>query len=499
VLTVPDDRRLLGLHSTAGRVGLTATITASAMTMLDATIVNVALPRIGSDLDVDVSGLQWVVMGYLLTLASLILLGGALGDRFGRRRVFMVGTVWFAAASLLCGVAPNVEVLVAARMLQGVGGALLTPGSLALIQAGFREEDRAPAVGAWSGLGGIAGALGPFLGGWLVDGPGWRWGFLINVPLAAGVLVFGRAIPESRDEHAVKGFDISGAAVIGVGLAACTWALNEAGSSGWGEPSVLVVGAVGVVAIVAFPIIELRSPHPLVPPVLFTSSRTFTVLNVATFALYGALGVVFFLVVYQLQVVSGWNALEAGSALIPGTVMMLFGSSYSARLADRIGPRPQLVAGPFIMAVGLLLLSRIEADSSYVADVLPGAVLFGLGLVTFVAPLTSTVMAAADPDHVNVASGVNNAVARTGSLAAVAGVPLAAGLVSAVGPVEITDAYRLGMLISAALAAVAGVITLVGLRATRPTSPTLRPRICPVDGPPLEPDPSKCPPVLIGS
>ena len=394
MLDVSDDGDLLRLHSPAGRIALTATITASAMSMLDATIVNVALPRIGQDLDVGVSGLQWVVMGYLLTLASLILLGGALGDRYGRRRVFMIGTVWFAAASLLCGIAPNVGVLVAARMLQGVGGALLTPGSLALIQAGFREGDRASAVGAWSGLGGIAGALGPFLGGWLVDGPGWRWGFLINVPLAAAVLVFGRALPESRDEHAVGGFDVIGATVIGVGLAACTWALNEAGSRGWGEASVVAVGMVGLIALVAFPVIEARSPHPLVPPVLFTSSRTFTVLNIATFALYGALGVVFFLVVYQLQVVSGWNALEAGSALVPATIMMLFGSAYSAKLAARIGPRLQLVAGPFIVAVGLILLSRIDADSTYLRDVFPGAVLFAIRALACAVPSFSWCSAA---------------------------------------------------------------------------------------------------------
>src|SRR5262245_64368917 len=228
----------LELHSAKGRIALAATVGASAMAMLDATVVNVALPHIGEEFDASVSALQWVLTGYLLALASLILLSGALGDRYGRRKVFIVGTVWFAVASALCGASPNIEVLIVARVLQGVGAALLTPGSLAIIQASFQERDRAAAVGAWSGLGGVAGAIGPFLGGWLVDGPGWRWAFLINVPVAAVVVACTySAVPETRDPHAARGLDVVGAALAVVTLGTATWSLTEAGPRGWTAPS----------------------------------------------------------------------------------------------------------------------------------------------------------------------------------------------------------------------------------------------------------------------
>src|ERR1700730_3186797 len=238
----------LALRSGKGRVALVATVAASAMASLDATVVNVALPHIGKDFHASVSALQWVLTGYLLALASLILLGGALGDRFGRRKVFIIGTVWFAAASLLCGAAMNIEVLVDARIIQGGGAALLTPGSLAILQASFRESDRAAAVGAWSGLGGVAGAIGPFVGGGLVDGPGWRWAFLIKVPVAALAIACARAaVPETRDPHASRGLDLGGAALAVTGLAAGTWALTEAGPRGWTDSAVLASGA-GAVA-----------------------------------------------------------------------------------------------------------------------------------------------------------------------------------------------------------------------------------------------------------
>src|SRR5437588_7681303 len=276
----------LALRSAKGRIALIATVAASGMASLDATVVNVALPHIGKDFGANVTALQWVLTGYLLALASLILLGGALGDRFGRRKIFVIGTVWFAVASLLCGAAPNIEVLVGARILQGVGGALLTPGSLAIIQASFRRDDRAAAVGAWSGLGGVAGALGPFLGGFLVDGPGWRWAFLINVPVAAVVVVCAHAaVPETRDPHAARGLDLVGAALAVVGLGASTWTLTESGPRGWSDPAVLGGGVVAIVAIAAFVWRLLHTDDPLVPPALFRS-RTFTVVNLQTVLLY---------------------------------------------------------------------------------------------------------------------------------------------------------------------------------------------------------------------
>jgi len=477
----------LRLASSTGRTALVATVLASALASLDATIVNVALPEIGADLDTDVSGLQWVSTSYLITLASLILLGGALGDRFGRRRVFVVGIVWFTVASAACGLAPNVETLVAGRLLQGVGGALVAPGSLALIQASFHRDDRAAAVGSWSALGGVAGALGPFLGGWVVDGPGWRWAFLLNIPLAGLALVATRAVPESSDPDATRGFDVAGAALAVATLAGITWTLISAGERGWDDPVAIAPGLAGAVTAAVFVRIQRRSRHPLVPPRLF-ASRTFTVLNLATFTLYAALGTLFFLVVYQLQVALGWRALSAGSALLPATLIMLLGSTRSGRLAERIGPRPQLVVGPLLVAAGFVVLSGIEPGSSWVTGVLPGAVVVGLGLVTLVAPLTASVMGSVDDAHVGTASAVNNAVARTAGLAAVALVPVLAGLTAARGPAETTDAFRTAMWISAGVAVVSAVVSALWLppraRCRRPDGEVH----CAVDGTPLRGD-----------
>jgi EmrB/QacA subfamily drug resistance transporter len=466
-------------------LALTATVAASGMASLDATVVNVALPHIGHDFGASVSALQWVLTGYLLALASLILLAGALGDRFGRRRIFVIGTVWFAAASLLCGAAPNIEVLVGARILQGVGGALLTPGSLAILQASFRPADRAAAVGAWSGLGGVAGAIGPFVGGALVDGPGWRWAFLINVPVAAVCIACTRAaVPETRNTHAARGLDLAGAALAVAGLASTTWVLTEAGARGWTDPVVVGAAAFAVVAIAAFVWRLLHTDDPLVPPALFRN-RTFTVVNLATVLLYGALGVSFFFVAYELQVAVGWSALQAGIALLPVTVLMLLLSPASGSLGQRIGPRLQLTVGPLLAGAGLLLLARVGPGASWLKDILPGAVVFGLGLVTFVAPLTATVMAAADPDHVSVASGVNNAVARAASLAALALVPVIARLPSATGAAEVTHSYRVALVIAACAAAAAAPLAFAGLGPVR-THRSARRAHCAVDGAPLQ-------------
>ncbi len=485
------------MHSARGRIALAATVGASGMAMLDGTIVNVALPHIGADFDASVDALQWVLTGYLLALASLILLGGALGDRFGRRRVFVIGTVWFAGASLLCGAAPNIDVLIGARVLQGVGAALLTPGSLAILQASFRRDDRAPAVGAWSGLGGVAGAGGPFLGGWLVDGPGWRWAFLLNVPVAVLVVVCARtAVPESRDPHAARGLDLAGAAIAVASLATATWALTEAGPRGWTDADVLAAAVLSLGGIVAF-VWRMRHTHdPLVSPALFRS-REFTVTNLATVLLYGALGVTFFLVVYELQVASHWSGLSAGTALLPGTVLMFALSAQSGALAQRIGPRLQLTVGPLLAAGGLFLLTRIGPDASWLADVAPGSVLFGIGLVTFVAPLTATVMGSVGDDHVSVASGVNNAIARTASLAAVAVVPVVSGLTSAVGADQVTHSFRISLVIAAIVAAAAAPLSFFGLSGRARAKRTARTVFCSVDGPPLHPDPAQCPSVAV--
>lgn len=493
-ITAPPVEGGLALTSRSGRLALAATVAASSMASLDATVVNVALPHIGDDLGADVTALQWVLTGYLLALASLVLLGGALGDRVGRRRIFLVGTVWFAAASLVCGVAPNVGVLIAARILQGVGGALLTPGSLAILQASFRESDRAAAVGAWSGLGGVAGAIGPFIGGALVGGPGWRWAFLINVPVAAIVIVCARAaVPETRAATGGDGrIDGRGAVLAVIGLSAGTWALTEAGARGWGDGAVLAAIVASVIVMGAFVLHVRHAADPLVPPALFRD-RTFTVVNIGTVFLYAAIGLAFFLVAYELQVAAGWSPLSAGLALLPTTALMLILSGPSGALAQRIGPRWQLTVGPLLAGAGLAMLTSIDAEATWTADVLPGALVFGLGLVTFVAPLTVTVMSAADADHVSIASGVNNAVARAASLVGLAVIPVLAALPAAAGAAQVTDAFRTALLIAAALAAIAGPIMYVGLSPHPRLRPTARPVHCAIDGPPVQPDPARCP------
>ncbi|MFJ4557733.1 MFS transporter [Streptomyces massasporeus] len=419
---MPDVR----LASPQGKWVLLTTVLGSSMAMLDSTVVNVALPRIGRDLDANLSALQWTVNAYMVTLAGLILLGGALGDRFGRRKVFVVGVVWFAVASLLCGIAPNAGVLIAARALQGVGGALLTPGSLALIQASFHPDDRGRAVGLWSGFGGIGAAVGPFVGGWLVDGPGWRWVFLLNVPLAlVCVPVALRHVPESGGGQRARGrFDVLGAVLGALALALVTYALIEAGEGGL----VVVVSAVaGLAAAVAFVVVERRRPDPMMPLDIF-ASRQFTAVNLVTLCVYAALGGFFFLAALQLQVVVGYSALAAGTALLPTTVLMLLLSARSGELADRIGPRIPLTVGPLLCAAGMLLMLRVGPGASYVTDVLPALVVLGLGLVTLVAPLTATVLGSVSVARAGLASGINNAAARAAGLLAVAALPLLVGM-----------------------------------------------------------------------
>jgi EmrB/QacA subfamily drug resistance transporter len=482
----------LVLHSTTGRLALVATVAGSALVSLDATVVNVALPAIGKEFGANLSDSQWVLTGYLLALASLILLAGSLADRYGRRKIFLMGTVWFAVASLVCGLASNVEILVVARILEGVGGALLTPGSLAILQASFREEDRAKAVSAWSGLGGVAGAIGPFVGGWLVDSPGWRWAFFLNVPVAAIVVVCALlAVPESRDRHLSGGLDLFGATLAVVGLGAATWALREAGRQGWTDINGLAVGVFGAATLGGFVWRTSRSPYPLVPPSLFRR-REFVVTNVATVLLYAAIGVTFLLVAYQLQVGAGWSALRAGTALIVPTLLMLMFSTRSGQVAQRIGPRLQLSVGPVLTGAGLLLFSRIGPGSSWFSDVLPGSLVFGIGVVTFVAPLTAAVMGSVSSDYASVASGVNNAVARTASLAALAVIPVVSGLWKAVSKSALTNSFHTSMVIAAILAASAGPLSLIELRPYTRSQASARQMYCPVDGPPLQPDPRFC-------
>ncbi|QWF22430.1 MFS transporter [Nocardioides sp. LMS-CY] len=449
------------LGTPTGRAVVAAAVLGSGMTMLDGTVVNVALRTIGEDLDASLAQLQWISNGYLLSLASFILLGGSLGDRYGRRRMFVVGTVWFALASLLCGLAPTAEVLIAARVLQGGGAALLTPGSLAMIQGAFVRADRAAAIGAWSGLGSIAAAIGPFVGGGLVEYVSWRWIFLINLPIAAVTVVIAqRAVPETLDPQAPRRFDLVGATMAALFLGGITYALIEWGGSGapWAVVIAVLAGATYVVD-------ERRSDHPMLPLGIF-ANRIFSAANAMTLVVYAALGAVLFFLVLQLQTVSGYTALEAGVATLPITVCMLFLAKRGGRLGTRIGPRIPMTFGPLTMAVGTLLLLGVGGDVSYWRDVLPGLTVFGLGLALMVAPLTATVLAAAADEHAGIASGVNNAVARAGSLLAVAALPVAVGLGGEeyADPVALDAAYSSAMLICAVLLALGGLISWVTIR-----------------------------------
>jgi EmrB/QacA subfamily drug resistance transporter len=466
--------------------------------MLDSTIVNVALPRIGRQFGSSLAGLQWTVNAYTLTLAGLILLGGSLGDRFGRRKVFMIGVVWFALASALCGLAPSIDVLIGARALQGIGGALLTPGALAIIQASFTPADRPRAIGAWSGLGGVAGAVGPFVGGWLIATAGWRWAFLLNLPLAVlVVIVAARHVPESRDESEHHGFDVLGAVLAATTLAGLTYALTEAPSKG-SKVGVVVAAVVGVAAGAAFVMVERRrsagrGTSPMLPLDIFTS-RQFTAVNIVTFVVYGGMGVQFFLLVVDLQVVADYSPIVAGTSLLPVTILMLLLSSRAGALAQRIGPRYLMSAGLVVAATGMLLTARIGPHASYVADVLPAALVFGLGLSGIVAPLTATVLATADIRHAGVASGVNNAVARAAGLLSVAGVPPAVGLTgTAYNDQAVFDhGFHKAMTFAALLLVAAAVLTFLIVHddALSSDEATASPECdfnCPVGAPPLEP------------
>jgi EmrB/QacA subfamily drug resistance transporter len=405
------------------------------------------------------------VTAYTLALAALILLGGSLGDRYGRRRVFLVGVAWFAAASMLCGLARSTGQLAAVRALQGVGGALLVPGSLALVQSSFRPADRARAIGLWSALGGVAGLIGPFLGGALVDAASWRLVFLVNVPVAAAVVAIGlRHLPENRPAGVHGRFDVLGAALGALALGAVTYALIRAGEQPVG-PAVPAAAVVGLVAGAGFVVRERRAPDPVLPLGLF-ADRAFTGANLATFVVYGALGGLQLFLVLQLQTVLGYSAAAAGAATLPGIALVTLLSSRAGELATRIGPRLPMTVGPLLAAAGALVLSRVVPGQPYWAGVLPGLLLQGLGMATTVAPLTATVLAAAPDRLAGVASGVNNAVARAAQLLAVAALPVAVGLTGRgyADPGALSAGYRTAALVCAGLFAVGGLVSWLTIR-----------------------------------
>jgi EmrB/QacA subfamily drug resistance transporter len=486
--TLPAAPRGLTLTTAAGRWVLVATVLGSAIAAIDATVVGIALPAIGVDFHATLTSLQWVVTAYLLTLAGLLLVAGAAGDRYGRRRVFTIGVVWFAVASLLCGLAPNATALIAARALQGVGAAMLTPGSLAILQASFRPEDRGKAIGAWAGLGGVATAVGPFLGGWLVQTSSWRLIFYINLPLAAAVVaISARHVPETRDPQAHGRLDIAGGLLVTLGLVGVTFGLIEGPAQGWTSASVLTALAAGIGLLACFVVRENRVAAPILPLGIFTS-RQFSATNAVTFVVYGALGGALFLLPVQLQQVGGFTPVEAGLALLPVTLLMLALSARSGALAARIGPRLQMSVGPVIVAAGLALLARIGPQASYVGEVLPAVLVFGFGLTVTVAPLTATALAAVPEEHAGIASAVNNDVARAAGLIAVSVLPAVAGLTaeSYLEPSVFDTGFGTAMYIAAGVCAAGGLLAALTIRnprrvASHPKSCTN----CPIDGPTL--------------
>ncbi|WUH98521.1 MFS transporter [Spirillospora sp. NBC_00431] len=421
----PADAATVRLDEPAGRWVLLVTAAGSGLVLLEATVVNVALPSLQRNLDASMAGLQWTVNAFTLTLSALILLGGGLGDRFGRRRVYLVGVVWFAAASLLCGVAPDLEWLIAGRALQGIGGAMVVPGSLALIQSAFHPDDRARAIGWWSGMSGMAGAAGPLLGGVLADAAGWRWVFLVNVPIAVVLAVLLVVhVPESRHGELSGRFDIGGAVLAAVALGALSYALIQATDT---PASATFAALVGLAVSLAFVWAERRARAPMLPLGLF-ASRPFSVANLASFFLYGGLAGLFFLLPIQLQVTSGYTTFGAGLALLPLTVLTLALSGRGGALTKRAGPRVPLAAGALLCGLALLLATRIGRDASYVTDVLPVVCLVGVGIPLITPPITATVLGAVPDARAGIASAVSNGVARTAGLIVVAALPLLAGL-----------------------------------------------------------------------
>jgi EmrB/QacA subfamily drug resistance transporter len=492
---------------------LVACIMGSGMAFLDGTVVNVALPAMAGDLGAGLATQQWVVEAYLLTLASFLLIGGSLGDLFGHRRVYVAGVAAFGATSLLCALAPDSTALIGFRALQGIAAAVLVPSTLGIIVATFEESERGRAIGSWTAWTGIATVVGPLAGGALVQAASWRWVFLINLPFAVLTIALTlRALPDDRPAGRRARLDVRGAALAALGLAGPVFALIEQPRRGWGDPLVWAPLAAGALLLVAFALVERRERDPMVPLELFRR-RNFAAGNVATLSMYAGLGLPFFFLVLFLQQVAGYGPVEAGLALLPVTVMMFLLSKRFGALADRLGPRRLMTAGPLVAAAGVALMLRLDTHADYVTQLLPALLVFGLGLSATVAPLTAAVLGGVEAEHAGIASGINNAIARIATLLAVAVIgvfvssqftstlhdrvavdrlspaaraavqradtrPLSAAVPPTVAGAERAElrralsqasleAFRVAIAVAAALLALAGVISLLGVRDPR--------------------------------
>jgi EmrB/QacA subfamily drug resistance transporter len=456
---------------------LVATILGSTVVFLDSTVVNVALPAISEGLDAGLSGQQWVVEAYMLTLVSLLLVGGSLGDQFGRRRIFVIGLVGFGVTSALCAVAPTVELLVAARALQGITGALLVPGSLAIVAATFEGAARGKAVGTWTAWTGIATVIGPAGGGALIGLTSWRAIFWVNLPLiAATVALTLHSVEESRDPDAFRGIDWGGIALSAIGLGGPVFALIEQPKYGWGDPLVWVPLVAGIASFALFVLHEARARHPMMDLGLFRI-RNFAIANLTTLSAYaGLIGGLFFVGLF-LQQVAGYSPLEAGLATTPISVILFALSPRWGKLASGTGPRLPMTLGPIVGGLGLLLMLRVGSGADYVTDVLPAILVFGLGLSATVAPLTATVLDSVEERHVGIASGINNGVSRVAGLlaiailgaiisarfAAVAGAGSSGGPLTAAAPAASTSAFHLGVVIAGLLMIAGGIASGLGI------------------------------------
>jgi EmrB/QacA subfamily drug resistance transporter len=446
------------------RIVLIACIMGSAVVTVDSTVVNVALPAIRTDLGGGFAGQQWVVNAYLITLASLILVGGSLGDVIGERRVFEAGLIGFGVTSILCALAPTIGLLVVGRALQGVSGALLTPAALAVIVAVFPRDERGKAVGSWTAWSAVGVVIGPLVGGQLVDVASWRWIFALNLPLVVATLILSsRVIPDRRGGQDDSRIDVLGGALCALGLASLTFGLVRAPKSGLTSASVLITLLASVAFIVAFLMHERRTQHPMLPLDLFRN-RNFAIGNLQTLSMYAGLSLLFFFLVLYLQEVAGYSAVAAGTASLPVTIVMFLAASRFGALADRFGPRFFMGVGPLIAAVGLALLTGLPAHVEYATDLLPPLLVFALGLSMTVAPLTATVLASADEGNAGTASGVNNAIARTAGLLGIAVVGTIVAARYGAHSDSSEGAFHLAMGISAGLVAMGGVASLVGIR-----------------------------------